>query len=83
MVELPLWLAVPGNPAFYYGVPSAAAALLLLPPVGLAGSALLAALAFRGSAWPRRARAGAAGLAAAGLGCAALLARWDLLGYHP
>ncbi len=83
VVALPVWLAAPGNPAFYYGVPRVAAALLLLPPVGLAGSALLGALALRGSVWPRRERLAAAGLAAAGLGCAALLARWDLLGYHP
>jgi CubicO group peptidase (beta-lactamase class C family) len=86
VVALPTWLATPGNPAFYYGVPTAAAALLVLPPVGLAGSVLLAVLtarAFRRGAWSGRARLVAAGLAAAGLGCGALLARWDLLGYHP
>jgi hypothetical protein len=83
VVALPAWLAAPGNPAFYYGVPRAAAALLLLPPVGLAGSAWLAVLALRGGAGRRRARLGVAGLAAAGFGCAALLAGWDLLGYHP
>lgn len=82
VVALPTWLSPPGNPAFYYGIPRAAAALLLLPPVGLAGSAWLTVLAFRGT-WPRRARLAAAGLAAAGFGCAALLARWGLLGYHP
>jgi CubicO group peptidase (beta-lactamase class C family) len=86
VVALPTWLAPPGNPAFYYGVPPAAAALLALPPVGLAASGLLAVLvgrAWRRRAWPAPARFAAALLALAGLGCAAWLARWDLLGYHP
>jgi hypothetical protein len=83
VAPLPVRLSPPGNPAFYYGVPPVAAALLLLPPVGLAGSALLGVLACRGRALGPRARLAAAGLAAAGLGCAALLARWGLLGYHP
>jgi CubicO group peptidase (beta-lactamase class C family) len=83
VAPLPVWLSAPGNPAFYYGVPRSAAALLLLPPIGLAGAAVLGGLAFGTRSLSRRARIGAALLAATGLGCAALLARFDLLGYHP